>query len=386
MKPLSLFLAFVLILIPTTVNANDFYLDPNQPIIDNVDVSAFRYHLLTSFLQVQSPTTVKLSLPANTPSPVVVVDNRTVTIIPSLIKNEAISPSFIVTDASTGSTISEVADQNPKTYYEISHNTVASWDFSFVKPQPIQGINFHLAQNSRTPDVVSITGTTDQGDFVTILNSIPFTSNITFPAQTLTGIKVSVTLSQPVRINDFSIDYAASPSTQAFLYFLAEPDHEYLIFTHPDRPIRRDLPESGSFDDAKDPIFMTATQTANPVFRPSDADQDGIADISDNCPLAVNLKQEDDNHNGIGNVCEDTDFDSIIDSRDNCPLRPNANQADLDRDNLGDVCDSLDNRLTEQYPFLPWLALILVGGVIAILFYRLAKSNALSENPDNQLG
>lgn len=37
-----------------------------------------------------------------------------------------------------------------------------------------------------------------------------------------------------------------------------------------------------------------------------DGDGDGVEDGMDNCPTTANPDQADDNHNGIGNVCEMT--------------------------------------------------------------------------------
>ncbi|MFO7529134.1 MAG: thrombospondin type 3 repeat-containing protein [Marinobacter sp.] len=61
----------------------------------------------------------------------------------------------------------------------------------------------------------------------------------------------------------------------------------------------------------------------------------------DNCPLAANADQADDDGDGVGNVCEaDADSDGIPDGADNCPDIANPDQEDLDGDGQGDVCDS----------------------------------------------
>jgi PKD repeat protein len=91
----------------------------------------------------------------------------------------------------------------------------------------------------------------------------------------------------------------------------------------------------------------------------TDADQDGIADLQDNCPTVDNRGQHDANRNGVGDACDggratrprqhdrpggavaggDLDRDGIGDSQDNCPARPNRDQRDLDLDGEGDPCD-----------------------------------------------
>ena len=73
---------------------------------------------------------------------------------------------------------------------------------------------------------------------------------------------------------------------------------------------------------------------------------------SDNCVDDVNAEQDDDDANGIGDLCEDkdadgtpdseddSDEDTVLDVTDNCPADANPDQADTDQDGLGDACDN----------------------------------------------
>lgn len=106
----------------------------------------------------------------------------------------------------------------------------------------------------------------------------------------------------------------------------------------------------------------------------TDGDEDGIPDLSDNCPFIPNPLQEDDDLDDVGNVCDncpdnfnpdqdDADGDAIGDSCDtctdmdndgfgdpgypantcevdNCPTIANPGQDDLDDDGIGDLCDN----------------------------------------------
>ncbi len=81
---------------------------------------------------------------------------------------------------------------------------------------------------------------------------------------------------------------------------------------------------------------------------PQDSDNDGIPDVSDNCPFTPNANQLDTDGDGEGDVCDafpndpdnDIDGDGVSGDIDNCPNVSNANQNDLDSDGTGDACDS----------------------------------------------
>jgi VCBS repeat-containing protein len=79
---------------------------------------------------------------------------------------------------------------------------------------------------------------------------------------------------------------------------------------------------------------------AFPDCSDPDIDNDGHANAVDNCPVAANANQADEDANGIGDVCQDTDADTFIDSADNCPDVANENQFDYDNDGAGNACDA----------------------------------------------
>ncbi|KAK4012101.1 hypothetical protein OUZ56_021199 [Daphnia magna] len=84
---------------------------------------------------------------------------------------------------------------------------------------------------------------------------------------------------------------------------------------------------------------------ANPSQSDSDPEgSDKKGDACDNCPTVANLDQEDTDGDGKGDACDDDlDNDRIINSRDNCPKTPNPDQKDSDGDGLGDACDNCPN-------------------------------------------
>ena len=70
-----------------------------------------------------------------------------------------------------------------------------------------------------------------------------------------------------------------------------------------------------------------------------DDDNDGVLDVSDNCPLVANADQTDTDGDGLGDACDDDDDnDTVPDVSDNCPVTPNPDQTDSDGDGVGDIC------------------------------------------------
>lgn len=132
---------------------------------------------------------------------------------------------------------------------------------------------------------------------------------------------------------------------------------------------------TGAVNEASYEFFFCGEPDAEPSCDPSrpdefplrggpdDMDGDGVADGEDNCPEVFNpLRPMDDDvqadadQDGIGNSCDtcpldatnsceipnvfDVDGDGVGDPDDNCPNDANDNQADTDDDGLGDACDS----------------------------------------------
>ncbi|HVF61371.1 MAG TPA: choice-of-anchor P family protein [Thermoanaerobaculia bacterium] len=78
----------------------------------------------------------------------------------------------------------------------------------------------------------------------------------------------------------------------------------------------------------------------------ADADDDGILDVVDNCPVNPNADQADGDGDGVGDACDaagddDSDGDGVEDLVDNCPATPNPDQENSDGVGAGDACEPL---------------------------------------------
>lgn len=128
---------------------------------------------------------------------------------------------------------------------------------------------------------------------------------------------------------------------------LAETMHAFSLGPQWAPRINRTIEFGGLFQDVEELFFFTSTDAfwevvgvSPPVYEIVDLDNDGVLDISDNCPNVPNPDQADSDSDSIGDACDDdNDNDATSNGDDNCPFVANPDQLDSDSDGLGDACD-----------------------------------------------
>lgn len=279
-----------------------------------------------------------------------------------------------VTSAPAVGNTSLLTDSNTQTFTEfnLESDTVGRAELSFTYDNAItaSSITALLDAYVALPTTIEIHAVVSGREKVVVAASRVSGNTIMFPKTTASSWRIIYTYGQPLRISELRIneDRAISPITYT-LRFLAQPGEAYRIYVNPDRFAPPTTGEAARLDSASE-ITRTSLGNAaqNSSYAIADTDGDSVPDIRDNCVSTPNSDQLDVNQNSRGDVCDDFDHDGVVNASDNCREKPNVAQTDTDGDSLGDACDGEESRMTERYPWLPWVGLGLAALILIALF------------------
>ncbi|PIU80865.1 MAG: hypothetical protein COS71_01155 [Candidatus Moranbacteria bacterium CG06_land_8_20_14_3_00_40_12] len=373
---LSLILTFGFI-----VTANAQGLQQNS--ISSV-INAYRFYKDIRSISIQVPTVVEIPFAADFIErfDFAVLDKTTNSFEPHFFKQETLVneiPVSLSTNSNTGSA-NRMIDKDTGTYADflLPENTQGQVQITLTSVNPIISsiLTILLDNNVALPTSVEIRAFVDGQNRIVVANRKMDQQTIRFPQTTSNRWQVLFSYGQPLRISELRLNQDnATKSSVRTIRFLAQPDHSYRIYFDPDRLVKVPVGEAGNLVSAQDILAIpTVLSQNNPNYIIADVDSDEVPDIRDNCVSIDNANQRDINHNGRGDVCDDFDQDSLINSKDNCPDNPNRDQKDADSDGIGDVCDKEESRITEHYPWIPWVGIGFAALVLIILLVLTARA------------
>lgn len=320
-----------------------------------------------------------------------VLDKTVNSFEPHYFKQETLineTPVSVSTIPNTGSA-NRIIDKDTRTYADflLPENTQGQVQITLSSIDPITSsfLTILLENNVALPTSVEIRAFVNGQNRIVVANRKVDQQTIRFPQTTTNKWQVTFSYGQPLRISELRLnqDNATKASTRT-IRFLAQPDHSYRIYFDPDRSAKAPVGEVGNLASAQDVLIISTAVLSqnNPNYVIADIDNDGVPNVRDNCISISNSDQQDVNNNGRGDMCDDFDQDGIINSKDNCSDNPNRNQKDTDSDGIGDVCDKQESRITEQYPWIPWIGIGFAAIVLIVLLALTARAT-YADKQDN---
>lgn len=271
--------------------------------------------------------------------------------------------------------LEQLVDANNETSVDFLLNetgatqTLTTITYTFNEPITSDTLYMSLDQYVVRPDNVTIRALVNGTMQRMAAKIVPSTNSVTFPKTVATTWEVTLEHRQPLRFTELQFVDTSRIPRETFVRFLAHPERTYELYYNPEVVIAQNTGEVPNVRDVSDVLVGTVgRERANAMYTPADTDEDTIIDAVDNCPRHTNVDQTDVDGNGRGDACDDFDRDGIVNQQDNCTDLPNRDQTDIDRDGIGDACDATESRITEQYPWIVWVALSLAALIFVALF------------------
>jgi len=367
-----------------------------QGVISSV-ISAFRVYKDVDNVSINAPTVIEVPFAADFIErfDFAVLDKTTNAFEPHYFKQETLVnevPVSVSTVPNTGSA-NRMIDRDTRTYTDfiLPDNAQGQAQITLSSASPITSsiLTVLLDNNVALPTTVEIRALVDGQNRIVVASRKMDQQTIRFPKTTSNRWIIAFTFGQPLRISELRLNQGnATKSNNRAIRFLAQPAHSYRIYFDPDRSTRIKTGELPNLKDDKGVVKLGVAPSApNPSYVRADVDKDGIPDTLDNCVNVANPLQEDVDRNGRGDACDDFDRDGRINSKDNCPNDPNRDQKDKDSDGIGDVCDKEESRITERFPWIPWLGIGFAVLVLVVLFsmtMRSMRSSNVSRNEEKE--
>jgi len=357
-------------------------------------ISAFRAYKDVDNISINVPTVVEVPFATDFIErfDFVVLDKTTNAFEPHFFKQENLVnevPVSVSAAPNTGSA-NRMIDKDTRTYADfiLPENTQGQVQITLSGANHITSsiLTVLLDNDVALPTTVEIRALVDGQNRIVVASRRMDGQTVRFPQTTSNRWQITFTYGQPLRISELRLnqDNATKSSTRA-IRFLAQPGHSYRIYFDPDRSVRAPVGESGNLVSAQDVLAVQTDSTQNnPNYIIADTDSDGVPDTRDNCVSVSNTDQQDINNNGRGDACDDFDQDGVINSKDNCSDNPNRDQRDTDSDGIGDVCDKQESRITEQYPWIPWVGIGFAAIVLIVLLALTARATFAGKQENNQ--
>jgi len=357
-------------------------------------ISAFRAYKDVDNISINVPTVVEVPFATDFIErfDFVVLDKTTNAFEPHFFKQENLVnevPVSVSAAPNTGSA-NRMIDKDTRTYADfiLPENTQGQVQITLSGANHITSsiLTVLLDNDVALPTTVEIRALVDGQNRIVVASRRMDGQTVRFPQTTSNRWQITFTYGQPLRISELRLnqDNTTKSSTRA-IRFLAQPGHSYRIYFDPDRSVRAPVGESGNLVSAQDVLAVQTDSTQNnPNYIIADTDSDGVPDTRDNCVSVSNTDQQDINNNGRGDACDDFDQDGVINSKDNCSDNPNRDQRDTDSDGIGDVCDKQESRITEQYPWIPWVGIGFAAIVLIVLLALTARATFAGKQENNQ--